>query len=172
MRIRSEAGGMDGPIWGAILLLLFGLLLSGYASYHALTLFRGQVQQALNQATRLAAEQVQPSAALASHAGVDAQAAAQAFAQVLPPLLAIMPTGVSTGPWVTVALQTYQTAGGTTPGPDWPITGPGVFAEIAAPVQARLFGIAPITFTMTVAAFELAPVRNTQTQTWQNGGGS
>jgi hypothetical protein len=171
LQANDEHGGLDAPIWGAVLLLLFGLFFTGYASYHALALFRGQVQQDLDQATRLAAAQLQPGTALAGQAGVDPQAASQVWSAVLPPLLATLPSDVSTGPWATVTLQAYEQAGGTTPDPPgWAVSGPGVFAEIAAPVQARLFGLAPITFTMTVAAFELAPVRDTQTQTWQNGG--
>lgn len=169
--LRDEHGGLDAPIWGAILLLLFGFFFSGYASYHALTLFRGQVQQDLDQATRLAAAQLQPGAALVGQAGIDPQAASETLSAVLPPLLVTLPAGVVTGPWATVAVQAYEQPGGTTPAPPgWPVTGPGVFAEIAAPVQARLFGLASITFTMTVAAFEMAPVRNIQTQNWQNGG--
>ena len=62
--VGDERGSLDAPIWCVLVLLLFGLLFSGYTSYHALTLFRGQVQQDLDQATRLAAEQVEPSAAL------------------------------------------------------------------------------------------------------------
>lgn len=167
----DEHGGLDAPIWGAILLLLFGLFFTGYASYHALALFRGQVQQDLDQAARVAAAQLRPTIALTGGAGMDAQAAAQTFAQVLPQVLATLPGGVTTGPWAAVALQSYEQAGGRTPDPPgWHVTGPGIFAEIAAPVQARLFGVAPVIFTMTVAAFELAPVRNTHTQTWHTGG--
>ena len=170
-RLRDERGGLDAPIWGAFLLLLFGLFFSAYVSYHALTLFRGQVQQDLDQATRLAAAQLQPGTALAGGAGVDTQAATSTFQRVLPQVLATLPAGVATGPWSTAALQTYEQAGGRTPDPPgWPVTGPGVFAEIAAPVHVRLFGVAPVGFTMTVAAFELAPVRNTRNQSWQTGG--
>lgn len=167
----EERGSLDAPIWGAILLLLFGLFFSGYASYQALALFRGQVQRDLDQATRLAAGQLEPGGALAGKAAVDPQAASRTWLAVLPPLLGTLPTGFCTGSWSTVAFQAYERAGGSTPDPPgWSVTGPGVFAEIAAPVQVRLFGLAPITFTVTVAAFELAPVRNTQSQTWQNGG--
>ncbi len=168
--MHDEWGGIDAPVWAAVLLLLFGLVMSTYMSYHAAVLFRDQVQQDLDQATRLAAAQLWPTVALAGHARVDPQAAIQTFTGTLPPLLKTLPTGVTTGPWSTRALEVYEIAGGTTPvPPGWMVRGPGVFAEIAAPVRARLFGLAPITFTMTVAAFELAPVRNTQTQTWQNG---
>jgi len=167
----DERGGLDAPIWGMFLLLLFGLFFSGYVAYHSLALFRGQVQQDLDQATRIAAAQLRPATALGGGAGLDTQAAARTFAQVLPQVLATLPTGVATGPWSTAAFQVYEQAGGSTPSPPgWPVTGPGVFAEIAAPVQARLFGVAPVAFTMTVASFELAPVRNTNTQTWQTGG--
>lgn len=170
-RLRDERGGLDAPIWGAFLLLLFGLFFSGYTSYHALALFRGQVQQDLDQSTRLAAAQMQPGMALAGGAGVDAHAAAATFQRLLPQVLATLPTGLATGPWSTAAFQTYEQAGGSTPDPPgWPVIGPGVFVEIAAPVQVRLFGVAPVQFTMTVAAFELAPVRVTDTQTWQTGG--
>ena len=170
-RLRDERGGLDAPIWWCFALLLFGLFFSAYASYHALALFRGQVQQDLDQATRLAAAQLQPGTALAGGAGVDAPAATTLFERVLPQVLATLPAGVTTGPWSTAAFQTYTQARGSTSDPlGWPVTGPGVFAEIAAPVQARLFGVAPVQFTMTVAAFELAPVRVTDTQTWQTGG--
>ena len=170
-RLRDERGGLDAPIWWWFALLLFGLFFSGYTAYHALALFRGQVQQDLDQATRVAAAQLQPGTALAGGAGVDAQAATSTFQRVLPQVLATLPAGVTTGPWSTATFQTYEQAGGSTPDPlGWPVTGPGVFAEIEAPVRARLFGVAPVQFTMTVAAFELAPVRDTHTQTWQMGG--